>query len=103
TAGWIISVSRSMISLDTGQRLGEIIDLDSEMIQPAVAAVTARNAIQPNITVADHDRACRARLAGCPHAEERLIKPAVLRVIIAGNGNVINPCGHMSVSFASCD
>src|SRR5205814_4349513 len=79
---------------DTRNGVLDIVDFDAEMIEPAGAPVAARNHVHADIAVAQHDRACRPGLARRLHAEEGLVEPAVQRVLVGRDGDVIDARGH---------
>src|SRR5689334_23366118 len=73
------------------------------MVEPAVAPVAARDAVQSDIAVAHHHRTRRARFAGGAHVKQRLIKPPVYGVIVAGDCDVVHARGHTSTRLAVAD
>src|ERR1700704_1477526 len=72
----------------------DIVDFDAEMIEPAGAPVAARNYVHADIAVAQHDRARRPGLARRLHAEEGFVEPAVQRILVGRDGDVIDARGH---------
>src|SRR5206468_8908622 len=72
----------------------DIVDFDAEMIEPAGAPVAARNHVHADIAVAQHDRARGPGLARRLHAEEGFVEPAVQRILVGRDGDVIDARGH---------
>src|SRR5256885_894102 len=86
---------------DARNRIVEIVDFDAEMIEPAGAPIAARNDVHADVAVAEHDRARGPGLARRPHAEQRLVEPAVQRVVVAADRDVVDPGGHEALSWHS--
>src|SRR5439155_1173106 len=79
---------------DTRNSVLDIVDFDAEMIEPAGAPVAARNYIHADVAVAQHNRARGPGLARRLHAEEGLVEPAVQRILVGRDGDVVDARGH---------
>ena len=89
--------------------LFQILDLDAEMIETCLAAAAARNECHADIAVADRNGANFARcVAGHLEPEHGAIEHAKERVVIAGDGEMIEfaehafSCGVGGVQLTRC-
>src|SRR2546422_10532248 len=72
----------------------------AEVVEPPRAARLARIDVEAHIAVADGHRALWPRVGRRPHAEHRLVKSALERVLVADDGDVPDFCGHGSMPSA---
>src|SRR5260221_3794472 len=112
-------VARGVVGADAGKgaRAGALEDLDgglalakpraspldvlhfhAEMVEPGRAARLARIDVEADGAVADGHGALRALVGRGLHAEYRLIKSALERVLVADDGDVLDFCGHGSTT-----
>src|SRR5258705_3402040 len=83
-------LQRGIEFVDARDRIFQIVHLDAEMIDPRTAPFAPRNAIQPDIAVADDHGACRPWLARRLHAEQGFVEARVDRVMIRCDRDVID-------------
>jgi hypothetical protein len=77
-------------------RVLDVVDFDAEMVEAAGAPVAPGNVGHAGITVAERDRALRRQPIGLSllHAEQGFVEAGVDRVMVAGDGDVIDARGH---------
>src|SRR5262249_33967182 len=96
------TVARPLHDLDVGIFLGhlvahliEVLDLDAEVIEAGLAAAAARDDGHADIAVADRDgRHFPRRVAGDLHPEHRTVEHAERRVVVGGDGQVVELAEH---------
>src|SRR5207247_10275986 len=67
-------------------------------IEPRRAARLARIDVEAEVTVADGHRPLRSLVGRRPHAEHRLVKSALERVLVADDGDVLDFRRHESTT-----
>src|SRR5260221_137979 len=97
--------ARALEDLDGGVALAQprasplgVLHFHAEMVEPGRAARLARIDVEADGAVADGDGALRTLIGRGLHAEHRLIKSALERVLVADDGDVLDFFGHGSTT-----
>src|SRR2546423_418694 len=75
-----------------------VFHLHAEVVEPRRAARLARIDVEAHGAVADGHRPLRSLVGRAPHAEYRLVKSALERVLVADDGDVLDFCRHKSAA-----
>ena len=75
-----------------------VLHFHAEMVEPRRAARFARIDVEAHVAVADGHRPLRPPVGRRPHAEHRLVKSALERVLVADDGDVLDFCRHGSAT-----